>query len=558
MATATKARFPLLLLLGIIFLASVCVSYGIVQGNPCIEKCLQRYNKVHETFKHHECRSHCEKEEEEEVEEPLEPREPGRRERGRQEGEKEEKRRQLPPRTRDEDQDNDEWRGRRRHQDPEERARLRRRREEKERRQEHQREEEEETSSESQGRRNPFFFNSNKFQTIFENEHGHIRLLQRFDKRSNLFENLQNYRLLEYKARPHTLFLPQHTDADFILVVLSGKAILTVLNSNDRNSFNLECGDTIKLPAGTIAYLANRDSNEDLRIVDLAIPINTPAKFQAFFPFANNNQQSYFNGFSKNILEASFNAKYEDIERILLEEPQQRRGHRGRQQSQEAEVIVKVSREQIEELSKHAESSSRKSISSESEPFNLKRRSPIYSNKFGKFFEITPKKSSQLQDLDILVDYAEINEGGLMLPHFNSRATMVVVVNEGKGNFELVGLRNEEEEKSKQVQRYRANLSPGDVFVIPAGHPVAVNASSNLSLLGFGINAQNNQRNFLAGEDDNVISQIERPVKELAFPGSAQEVDRLIKNQRQSHFANAQSQGSQRRSPLSSILDTFY
>lgn len=55
-----------------------------------------------------------------------------------------------------------------------------------------------------------------------------------------------------------------------------------------------------------------------------------------------------------------------------------------------------------------------------------------------------------------------------------------------------------------------------------------------------------------------MISQIERPVKELAFPGSAQEVDRLIKNQRQSHFANAQSQGSQRRSPLSSILDTFY
>jgi len=69
---------------------------------------------------------------------------------------------------------------------------------------------------------NPFFFNANRFQTLFENENGHIRLLQRFDKRSKIFKNLQNYRLLEYHSKPHTLFLPQHNDADFILAVLSG------------------------------------------------------------------------------------------------------------------------------------------------------------------------------------------------------------------------------------------------------------------------------------------------------------------------------------------------
>lgn len=69
---------------------------------------------------------------------------------------------------------------------------------------------------------NPFIFESNRFQTLFENENGHIRLLQKFDQRSKIFENLQNYRLLEYKAKPHTIFLPQQTDADFILVVLSG------------------------------------------------------------------------------------------------------------------------------------------------------------------------------------------------------------------------------------------------------------------------------------------------------------------------------------------------
>ncbi|XP_058781771.1 vicilin [Vicia villosa] len=430
---------------------------------------------------------------------------------------------------------------------------------------------------------NPFIFESNRFQPLFENENGHIRLLQNFDQRSKIFENLQNYRLLEYKSKPHTIFLPQQTDADFILVVLSGKAILTVLKPDDRNSFNLERGDTIKLPAGTVAYLVNKDDDEDLRVLDLAISINRPGQLQSFLLSENQNQPSILSGFSKNILEASFNTDYEEIEKVLLEEhekeTQQRKILRDkRKQSQNEDVIVKLSKGQIEELSKNAKSSSKKSISSESEPFNLRSRSPIYSNKFGKFFEITPEKNPQLKDLDIFINSVEIKEGSLLLPHYNSRAIVIVAVNEGKGDFELVGLRNEnqqgqrkeddeeekqgEEEINKKVQNYKAKLSPGDVFVIPAGHPVAVKASSNLDLLGFGINAENNQRNFLAGEEDNVISQIQRPVKELAFPGSAQEVDRLLENQKRSHFANVQPQQRERgdhetRDRLSSILDAF-
>ena len=59
-----------------------------------------------------------------------------------------------------------------------------------------------------------------------------------------------------------------------------------------------------------------------------------------------------------------------------------------------------------------------------------------------------------------------------------------------------------------------------------------------------------------------MISQIHKPVKELAFPGSAQEVDRLLENQKQSHFANAQPQERERGSQeikdhLYSILGSF-
>ncbi|XP_019427534.1 PREDICTED: conglutin beta 3-like [Lupinus angustifolius] len=79
-----------------------------------------------------------------------------------------------------------------------------------------------------------------------------------------------------------------------------------------------------------------------------------------------------------------------------------------------------------------------------------------------------------------------------------SAAIFVVVVDEGEGNYEVVGLR--EEEVEEEVTRYSARLSEGDFLVIPAGHPL-----SNLSLLGFGINAHQNQMNFLAGLEDNVI-----------------------------------------------------
>ena len=96
-----------------------------------------------------------------------------------------------------------------------------------------------------------------------------------------------------------------------------------------------------------------------------------------------------------------------------------------------------------------------------------------------------------------------------MLPHYNSKAIVVLVVNQGRGSIELVGIREqqqqeeeeeeEEEEGNRQVRGYTARLSEGDIAVIPAAYPVAINASSNLHLLGFGINAENNQRFFLAG-----------------------------------------------------------
>ncbi|KAL2561964.1 hypothetical protein AAZV13_20G111600 [Glycine max] len=344
---------------------------------------------------------------------------------------------------------------------------------------------------------NPFYLrSSNSFQTLFENQNGRIRLLQRFNKRSPQLENLRDYRIVQFQSKPNTILLPHHADADFLLFVLSGRAILTLVNNDDRDSYNLHPGDAQRIPAGTTYYLVNPHDHQNLKIIKLAIPVNKPGRYDDFFLSSTQAQQSYLQGFSHNILETSFHSEFEEINRVLFGEEEEQRQQEG--------VIVELSKEQIRQLSRRAKSSSRKTISSEDEPFNLRSRNPIYSNNFGKFFEITPEKNPQLRDLDIFLSSVDINEGALLLPHFNSKAIVILVINEGDANIELVGIKEQQqkqkqEEEPLEVQRYRAELSEDDVFVIPAAYPFVVNATSNLNFLAFGINAENNQRNFLAG-----------------------------------------------------------
>ncbi|KAL5139854.1 Beta-conglycinin, alpha' chain [Glycine soja] len=622
--TMMRARFPLLLL-GVVFLASVSVSFGIAyweKQNPSHNKCLRSCNSEKDSYRNQACHARCnllKVEEEEECEEGQIPRpRPQHPERERQQhGEKEEDEGEQPrpfpfPRPRQPHQEEEheqkeehEWhrkeekhggkgseeeqderehpRPHQPHQKEEEKHEWQHKQEkhqgkESEEEEEDQDEDEEQDkeSQESEGsesqreprrhkNKNPFHFNSKRFQTLFKNQYGHVRVLQRFNKRSQQLQNLRDYRILEFNSKPNTLLLPHHADADYLIVILNGTAILTLVNNDDRDSYNLQSGDALRVPAGTTYYVVNPDNDENLRMITLAIPVNKPGRFESFFLSSTQAQQSYLQGFSKNILEASYDTKFEEINKVLFgrEEGQQQ----GEERLQES-VIVEISKKQIRELSKHAKSSSRKTISSEDKPFNLRSRDPIYSNKLGKLFEITPEKNPQLRDLDVFLSVVDMNEGALFLPHFNSKAIVVLVINEGEANIELVGIkeqqqRQQQEEQPLEVRKYRAELSEQDIFVIPAGYPVVVNATSDLNFFAFGINAENNQRNFLAGSKDNVISQIPSQVQELAFPGSAKDIENLIKSQSESYFVDAQPQQKEegnkgRKGPLSSILRAFY
>ncbi|WVY97763.1 hypothetical protein V8G54_029914 [Vigna mungo] len=569
-----RSRFPLFLVLGIVFLASVSVS---LTEKPSRSKCVQTCESEKDAARVEKCQLRCkhvsERGEKEEEEKKVIP-EPHPSHEEKEEHEHEE----------------EQWKGRQRREDPEERERVRQRerkkeeemreREKEEEMREREKEEEmkererkkgekyrrrekkekwEEVEedrgySDSQTQNNPFHFSSNRFHTLFKNQHGHMRVLQSFDQPSSTqLQNLQDYRVVEFKSRPHTLLLPHHANADFLLVVLSGRALINLVEPGNRDSYYLDPGYAQIIPAGTTFYLVNPERNKNLRVIKLAIPVNKPGKFENFFLSSTQEQQSYLQGFSEDILEASFDSKFEDISKVLF-------GEETLRQRQQEGVIVELSNEKIRELSRRAESSSRKINSFEYKPFDLRSSHPIYSNKLGAFYETTPEKNPHLQELNIFLNYVDINKEGLLLPHYNSKAIVILVVNEGEANIELVAVpEQQQQQKRQEVQRYTAELSKDDVFVIPAAYPVAINATSNLNFFAFGINAENNQRNFLAGEKDNVISEIPRQVFEVAFPGSGEDVEKLIKKKRESYFVAAQPQQKEENHiPLSSILGALH
>ncbi|KAK9288675.1 hypothetical protein L1049_017138 [Liquidambar formosana] len=406
---------------------------------------------------------------------------------------------------------------------------------------------------------NPYFFHEQRFKSQFRTQEGHIRVLERFSKRSELLRGIENYRLAIFEANPNTFVMPHHCDAESVLAVLRGRGNIAFVRQERREYFNLEVGDVIRIPAGTTVYMINRENSERLQIAKLMQPVFNPGQYKEYFGAAGENPRTFYRAFSNELLEAALRTPREKLDRLF---GQQRKG-----------AIIKATQEQIKALSQHASSGRHRWQRGEYRgPFNVLNERPLFSNNFGQLHEASPDEYRQLQDMDVSVSFININQGGMMAPNYNSRATKLVFVAEGSGRFEMAcphlssqrgaqGWRGqgqereqeqeegqEQEQEGVQYQQVSSHLSPGDVFIIPAGHPVAVvaNRNENLRLISFGVNAQNNERHFLAGQE-NIMNQLDREAKELSFNMPARDVEEVFKNQRDSYFVAGPEMGQQQR-----------
>ena len=55
---------------------------------------------------------------------------------------------------------------------------------------------------------------------------------------------------------------------------------MTLLREDKKETFNLELGDILNIPAGTPVYMVNRDEREKLFIIKLINPVFLPGQFE--------------------------------------------------------------------------------------------------------------------------------------------------------------------------------------------------------------------------------------------------------------------------------------
>ncbi|XP_010466550.1 PREDICTED: vicilin-like seed storage protein At3g22640 [Camelina sativa] len=425
----------------------------------------------------------------------------------------------------------------------------------------------------------PYHFGKRSFKNWFQSNEGFVKMLPKFTKRApNLFRGIENYRFALFEMEPNTFLVPHHLDADSVVLVLQGHGVVEFVTDKTKESFHVTKGDVVRLPSGVTHYATNTNQTVPLRFVKIIVPVNNPGQFKDYFPARSQFQQSYFTGFSKEVLSASFNIPEELVGRLFS----------GSQQTGQG-IMRRVSPDQIKELTKHATSpsnkhketkSKHKDTSTKLRPFNLFTQDSVstYTNDFGHFHEARPESFDQLQDLRIAVAWTNMSQGSLFLPHYNSKTTFVTFVENGCARYEMAspysfqgeqqqqqwwpeqGGEEEEEDMSGQVHKIVSRVCKGDVFIIPAGHPVTlVSHNENFVSVGFGIHASNCTRTFLAGQE-NVLSNLDTVATRVTFGVGSKVAEKLFTSQNYSYFApttRSHQQTQEKREPSFQSIFSF-
>ncbi|CAA6653705.1 unnamed protein product [Spirodela intermedia] len=411
-----------------------------------------------------------------------------------------------------------------------------------------QREEEEEEEREGErhrGGRNPYFFDQESFQHRIRTQHGSVRVLERFTRRSDLLRGSRSTVWASWRRGTLTI----------------------VREENNRETLGIRKGDILRIRAGSMVYLVNQDDNEKLFIAKILRTVATPGVLREYFAVGGENPESFLRSFSSEILEAAFKAPRESLEKMF-------RHQKG--------AIVQASKEQVRAMSRRSsEGGGHWPFGESSRTFNLLGKRPSISSRHGQLFEADAGDYRELEDLDIQVSFTNITGGSMAAPFYNTRSTKLSMVVNGEGYFEMAcphvsregeerrergeeeGERREGQGQQRQVhyQKMRSRLSCGTAFLVPAGHPVSIVASSNqnLQVICFEINARDNRRLFLAGKN-SILKQLEREAKELSFNAPAKEVEEFLGRQEETAFVDgperrSEQQREEKRLPLGSILD---
>ena len=401
----------------------------------------------------------------------------------------------------------------------------------KQERQKHK-EHEEEEEQEQEEDENPYVFEDNDFETKIDTKDGRVLILNKFNEKSKLLKNIENYGLAVLEIKANAFLSPHHYDSEAILFNIKGRGIIGLVAEDRTERFNLEEGDIMRVPAGTPMYLVNRDENEKLYIAAFHMPPSSgsaPVNLEPFFESAGRKPESVLNTFSSKVLQAALKSSKGELETVLDE---QKKGR-----------IFKIEKEDVRGLAP------KKSLwpfgGPFKSPFNIFSNNPAFSNKFGSLFEVGPsQEKSGLEGLNLMLTLANITKGSMSTIHYNTNANKIALVIDGEGELEMAcphmpsSSSNSRQKKSSiSYHNINAKLRPGVMFVVPAGHPFVNIASKkkNLIVVCFEVNAQRNKKLALAGKK-NIVSALDKAAKEVAFDIAAEKVDEVFERKEEFFF----------------------
>ncbi|KAF3621969.1 hypothetical protein FXO38_26983 [Capsicum annuum] len=382
--------------------------------------------------------------------------------------------------------------------------------------QEHQGTGGEETNPQKREENNPYLFESHRWMTGYRSSHGHLRVLEKFTQRSELFRGIEKFRVAVAEFEPQSFMMPHHTDGEAIYIVVRGQGTIGIANQDEKNSFNMEKGDAIRVPSGSTTYFINRDNKEKLFVYVLSKSAGLPGEVRQYFGAGGVNPESFYRAISSGILEKSFNERPlfgNRLGQFIVAPPEKF------QQLRDLDVAIGF--------------------------MNISQGAMVI-----------PSINTRITGLILIVEGSGYFE--LQCPHLGSQK-------QGQGSSGEKRWQ-EEQEGNVHYQKVGFPVNVGDLVVVPVGHPMTfvANKGSNLRMVGFGINGQNSKVNFLVGKQ-SIWSDIETEAKELAFNMPTKEVEEIFQKQEESYFVPGPEQrerGEEGRwvqeHHLSSILDFVF
>ncbi|KAH0468259.1 hypothetical protein IEQ34_003292 [Dendrobium chrysotoxum] len=374
-------------------------------------------------------------------------------------------------------------------------------------------------------------------------------------------QDFGSYHLEFFTLDTRSLLLPVLLHADMVFYVHTGRGTISWIDKNKVEVLQVEPGDIYRLEEGTVFYIqSSGDPNrEKLRIHAIFNTCGDDENpIESFIGGAYSNIADLVRGFDMEVLQMSFGASVEVIEKIKRAEkppliiPFEVKN--------ESESHNRDWKEGIFEAVLGMRTDDVLNGKNDKKAFNIFKRKPDVENSHGRSITLTQKDGKSLKGSSMgvfMVNLTKLDsekrklkfflhasiflyyissplmQGSMIGPHWNPKATEIAIVIEGHGIVQVVCPSNPSGFGIEKFKTKRFYVKEGDVFIIPKFYPMTQMSfnKSYFVFVGFSNNGKKNHPQFLAGKW-SVIQAMDREVMAASFNVTSETFEHLLAKQK--------------------------